>query len=179
MTLEARELVAGHQFGGTGPLKVQAQVFDDPPRTRTHHQQAVSKEQRFVDVMGHEHHGGTNLCPNLQQQLLHVQTGQCIERAKRLIHQQQARTVDQHPGNLHPLLHAAGELVRPALGKSFKAHQGEDVIGRPAPFGLADAAHFQAERHVVAHGAPKGTACAAGTPCRAAVKGSTRRHRRP
>ncbi|MNS53876.1 hypothetical protein D3C72_866480 [compost metagenome] len=53
------------------------------------------------------------------------------------------------------MLHAAGELVGPAPGKTFEAHQGEDFIRRLVPFGLADATHFQAKRHVVAHRAPR------------------------
>ncbi|MNG04631.1 hypothetical protein D3C84_877770 [compost metagenome] len=79
--------MAGHQFARAWPGEIQAQVFDDPPGTRTHDQQAVSEEQRFVDVMGDEHHGGADACPDVQQQLLHVQAGQGIEGAKGLVHQ--------------------------------------------------------------------------------------------
>jgi len=37
---------------------------------------------------------------------------QCIEGAERLVHQQQARIVDQAPGDADALLHAAGQLDR-------------------------------------------------------------------
>lgn len=39
-------------------------------------------------------------------------------------------------------------------GEAFQAHQCEDFIGGPVPFGLAQATHLQAEGDVVAHAAP-------------------------
>ncbi|MNP77323.1 hypothetical protein D3C76_1747290 [compost metagenome] len=84
--------------------------------------------------MGDKHHGGADARPDVQQQLLHVQTGQGIEGAKGLVHEQQPWPIDQHPGDFHPLLHATGELIRPALGEVLQAHQGEDFVGGPVPF---------------------------------------------
>ncbi|MNF85481.1 hypothetical protein D3C84_678770 [compost metagenome] len=105
--------------------------------------------------MGDEHHGGADARPDIQQQFLHVQAGQGVEGTERFVHQQQARTIDQHPGDFHPLLHAAGKLIRPSLGKAFKAHQREDFVGGFMPFDFADSAHFQPESDVVAHRSPR------------------------
>jgi hypothetical protein len=50
--------------------------------------------------------------------------GQRIERAKGFVHQQQAWAIDQHAGDFHPLLHAAGKLIRASVRRSHR--------GRPA-----------------------------------------------
>src|SRR4029450_13462252 len=44
-----------------------------------------------------------------------------IERTEGLVEEQHARQVDQRPGERDPLLHAAGELCRPAVGLGGEA----------------------------------------------------------
>ena len=46
-----------------------------------------------------------------QQLVLHLPPDQRIERAERLIHQQDVGIVAQGPGEAHPLLHPAAQLA--------------------------------------------------------------------
>ncbi|MNS28550.1 hypothetical protein D3C72_605300 [compost metagenome] len=41
----------------------------------------------FTDVVGHQQHGKTMLLPEPFDQLLHLDSGQCIQRAQRLVEQ--------------------------------------------------------------------------------------------
>ncbi|MNP38411.1 hypothetical protein D3C76_1319220 [compost metagenome] len=131
------------------------QVFDKAARSRAHHQDTVGQEQRLVDIVGDEHHSGADACPDIQQQLLHACTGLRIQGTEGFVHQQKARAVDQHPGNLGPLLHTAGQLTGPAPGKVGQPHQLQHFTSLPATFGAALALHLQAEGHVVEHATPR------------------------
>ncbi|MNV80835.1 hypothetical protein D3C71_1744600 [compost metagenome] len=53
------------------------------------------------------------------------------------------------------MLHAAGQLAGPALGKVGQANQLEHVQGLATALGLALALHLQAEGDVVEHAAPR------------------------
>ncbi|MNP38421.1 hypothetical protein D3C76_1319330 [compost metagenome] len=148
------EFRAGQQAGAAWARKVQAQVFDKATGARAHHQDAVGEEQRFVDIVGDEHHGGADAGPDIQQQLLHAGTGLRVQCAERFVHQQQPWAVDQHPGDFGPLLHTAGQLVGPAPGKVGQPHQLQHFTCLPVTFGPAQALHLQAEGHVVEHATP-------------------------
>ena len=67
--------------------------------------------------MGDEDEGDAKLTLQRLQLVLHLFTQLVIQRRQGLIQQQQARFVDHCPGDSHPLLLAAGELMRFALGK--------------------------------------------------------------
>ena len=51
------------------------------------------------------------LFPYSQQLEIHPLTGQGIQRAEGLIHQEQHRILDECPGEDNPLLHAPGQLL--------------------------------------------------------------------
>ncbi|MNQ62962.1 hypothetical protein D3C85_773280 [compost metagenome] len=74
-----------------------------------------------------------------------------VQRAERLVHQQDARLVDQCPGNRHPLLLAAGELGRAAMGELFQLHQLEHGVDLALAFGGREFADTQREGDVVAY----------------------------
>ena len=51
----------------------------------------------------------------LEQLVLHVAADQRVERAERLVHQQQVGVGGERAGQADALLHAAGQLVGPGL----------------------------------------------------------------
>jgi len=64
-----------------------------------------------------DQHGGEFLLePDALQKLLHFDPGQRIERAKRLVENQDARLADERAGERHTLLLAAGQHQGPFIG---------------------------------------------------------------
>ena len=82
------------------------------------------------DRVGHEHHAGAGLGADPQQLGLHVLAGHLVQRAERLVHQQQRRVGGERPGDGDALLHAAGQLPRPVLGEVGQLDQAR---ASPAP----------------------------------------------
>ena len=83
----------------------------DPARPRRHHDDPVGQEHRLGDRVGHEHDGGAGLGADAEQLGLHALAGHLVERAERLVHEQQPRALGERAGDRDALLHAAGELV--------------------------------------------------------------------
>ena len=58
-----------------------------------------------------------------------------VERAERLVEQQHARPQDERARQRDPLLLAAGELARPAIGIAAQLHQLERLVGEALSLG--------------------------------------------
>ena len=99
---------------------------------------------RFVDVMGDEQHRRAMAGAKVEQQCLHTQPGQCIERTEGLVEQEQLGLAHQRAGQRRALLLAAGELHRPGLSPRRQFDLGEGVQGT-----LARRLAFQPERDIV------------------------------
>ena len=82
------------------------------PGRRREHVDAIAEVDRLLDRMGDEEHRRLRFPPQVDEQLLHVQPRRRIERAERLVHQDDARRQDQRPRDRHALAHAAGQLAR-------------------------------------------------------------------
>jgi len=82
---------------------------------------------------------------DLQQLVLQPCTGECVERAERLVHQQHLRLHRQGPGNAHALLHAARDFAGALLARVFQPDQGQRCGGTFAQLCLA----FLASKHAL------------------------------
>ncbi|OWK19607.1 hypothetical protein AJ88_40755 [Mesorhizobium amorphae CCBAU 01583] len=104
--------------------------------------------------MGDHDHGDVLLAPDARQFLLHADLGHGVERAQRLVEQQDLGLHGERPRNADALRHAAGKLARPGIGEFGEADE-RDVETRPL-LGLlpGHAAHFEAEGDVAEHGQP-------------------------
>ncbi len=80
---------------------------------------------------------------------LHAHLG--VERRERLVEQEDRRLDRQRPGEGHPLLLAAGELVGVAVGVDAETDQLEHVVGPLAAGRAVATAQLEAEGDVVAH----------------------------
>jgi hypothetical protein len=78
--------------------------------------------------VGHEDDRDAGPLPDAQHLGVHPLAGHLVQRAKRLVHQQQRRGEGERAGNRHALLHPAGQLVRVALGELGEAHQVEHLL---------------------------------------------------
>ncbi len=85
--------------------------------------------------------------------LLHVPPDQRVERAERLVEQQDLRVDGEGAGEADALALAAGELARAALLHALQADLGDDLGGPGAPLRAAHALDLQAVGHVVEDGA--------------------------
>ena len=101
--------------------------------------------------MRDEEHRRFGLPPQLDDQLLHVEARRRIERAERLVHENDARRENERPRNRHALPHAARQLVRELLrvARHVEADLGNPLPRALAPLGRLHAAALEPERHVV------------------------------
>ena len=92
------------------------------------HEDAVSQIDRLIQIMGDEKNGDIEVLPDIQQMVLHAGTGLRIECAEGLIHEQDARLVDQRTGNCHALAHTARKFVRTLVVSVRQVNQLEKFL---------------------------------------------------
>jgi hypothetical protein len=109
---------------------------------------AVGQRHRFGDIMGDQNSRECLLLPDAFQQMLHLDAGQRIERAERLVECQNVGVGDKRAGKGHALALAAGQNGGPffsPVGKADLVENGErlfagfralgyDRSGRPRHF---------------------------------------------
>ena len=109
------------------PRQVDRQHAGDAPGPRRHDHHAVGEQDRLRDAVGDEQDGLAPLVPDAQQLQAHLLARHGVQRAERLVHQEQARIGQQRPADGHALLHAARQLARVLASRSRP--------GRSAPAG--------------------------------------------
>ena len=118
------------------------------------HDDARAEEHGLGDAVGDEHDRLLRLLPDAQQLKVHLLARQRIERAERLVHQDQLRIVDQRARDRGALLHAAGELVRVFVLRALQPDQREQVARTLAALRQRQAEDLGRQQHVVDHAAP-------------------------
>ena len=112
------------------------------------------EEYGFLDRVGHEQDGLAAFAPDPQHFEVHLFAGQRVERAERLVHQDQFWIVDEGAGDRRALLHAAGQLLRIFVFVAGEPDQIEQIAGA-GPRGLhRQADDFGRQQHVVQNGSP-------------------------
>ena len=104
--------------------------------------------------MRDEQHGLARGEPQRFEVEAHLLARQRVERAERLVHQQQRRVVDQRARDRHALAHAARQLVRIAVGEIREADLREQPQRALAVGARVEAAQLDLHQHVVERGAP-------------------------
>src|SRR5262245_55025928 len=99
----------------------------DGPRTGGHDNDSIGQEGRLLEIVGHEEHGLGSRLPDPHQLEVHVLPGLRVEGAEGLVHEEHGRIVDERPGDGHPLLHPARELVGILLFESLELDETEEV----------------------------------------------------
>ncbi len=67
---------------------------------------------------------------------MHAQPGEGIERAERLVHQQQRRARHHRAGERGPVLHPSGQLMREGVAELIKTDGGQDRVGLGLQLGI-------------------------------------------
>ncbi len=97
-----------------------AELLQVAPRQ---HRDAVRHAQRLLLVVGDQHGGDAELALQALDLDLHVEPQVLVERAERLVQQQDARPDRQAPRQRHALLLPARELPRQAVREGGHAHR--------------------------------------------------------
>ena len=139
----------------TWPRERDRQILDDRRRPPRHHQHAVGEHHRLTDAVRHKQRGLGVLLPQIEQQLVHLVAGDRVERAERLVHQQQLGVIDQRPADRDALAHPARQLVRLFVGEAMQPDAIEQRVRRVVV--VVDRALQDADReqHVVERALPR------------------------
>ena len=97
-----------------------------------HDRNPVTEQERLVDIVGDEEHGLLVRAPDAGQLLLHDPAGLRIERAERLVHQQNRRIIGEDARDLQALAHAARKLAGMMVLEAFEPDQA-DILADNAP----------------------------------------------
>src|SRR5215467_7029421 len=95
-----------------GPGQVHRHDVDDPARPGRHDDHAVGEDDRLHDVVRDEEHRALPLLPEAEQLEAHLLPRQGVERAERLVHEQERGLGDEGAAESDPLLHPSRELER-------------------------------------------------------------------
>ena len=86
---------------------------------------------RQVEVVGHGDQGRPGFLVQFKEQAFHGSGRIGVEIARRFVHEEQSRTVDEGPGHGDPLLFAPGQLHRVVGGPVRQPHAVQEFL-RPA-----------------------------------------------
>ena len=126
-------------------------------RPRRHDDDARREIDGFVDRVGDQQHRLALGFEHVQQQVLHRRARLCVERAERLVHQQELGLHGVGAGEREALPHAAREVLRMVVGEIAQAHQRHVAAADLGALGCRNAVRreLQAELDVAAHGEPR------------------------
>src|SRR5918993_65991 len=137
-----------------GVRQVDLDDAGDLARPRRHDDNAGREEHRFGDRVRDEDDGGERLLPDPEQLVVQPLPRHLVERAERLVHQQQRRRERERAGDRNALLHAARQLPRVVLLEAGQLDE-VDHLAHPGFAALpVPAGHLERERDVLRHGAP-------------------------
>ena len=97
------------------------------------------------------HHDHKMVLRDLLQDFHHLHTGIAVQRAGRLVRQNDVRVIDQRPRDGHPLHLPAGELIRLFIHMLFKTDLPQRLLGPPFSLPSGDAGDRQRKLHVGPH----------------------------
>src|SRR5215510_3274342 len=126
----------------------------DAARPRAHHHDPVAQIDGFVEVVGDEQNGLAGLALDPQQLQLQDLARLRIERAERLIHEQNRRIDGERASEIDALLHTARQLVRELLAGGAEPDKLKQRLGTLAALASRHALELEAELHIGARRAP-------------------------
>src|SRR5690348_6160274 len=154
--VDARELGLEADLGHVArPRQLDLVAALHGARTRGDDKDPVAQRDRLLEVVRHEDDRGGARPPQRQQLVLHQVARLYVEGAERLVHQQNARPVDQALGQGHALAHAARELVRIPIVKTGEADAGNPFARTLASVARRGAAVARPGGHVLQHRLPR------------------------
>src|ERR1700730_11700379 len=118
------------------------------------HRNAISKKYCFAQAVGDEHNGLAAARQQYRKVLAQDHAGLLVQRAERLVPQQDRRLQAERAGKRRALAHAAGKLRRIVLSKFLEPDRFEHSSGARRTFRFCHALKSHAEFDVLDHGVP-------------------------
>ena len=152
-----RELEEARLLARVGRARLRQVDLDDPrdpAGPRAHHDDARREEDRLGDRVGDEDDGRAAGLPDPQELEVEPLARHLVERAERLVHQQELRVERERPGDRDAHLHPARELPGMVV---LEAGELDEVDHLPDALGAAaavPAGELERERDVLRHGPP-------------------------
>ena len=114
----------GHELLGVArPRHRDLHHLAHSPRVRVEHQDSIGQVDRLFEIVRDEDDGDVDLLPDLQEVALHLRARLRVERAERLVHQENARPVGERAGDGDALLHSTRKLMRVGVGEALEPDQ--------------------------------------------------------
>ena len=110
-----------------------------------HHGDAIGHRHRLLLVVRDVDERRPDVTVDLGQLDLEPLAELQVERAERLVEQQDRRTLDERPRDRDALLLAAGELRGHAVAERLEADEGERLLDALGRLGIRDPVHLQPE----------------------------------
>src|SRR5215831_15276669 len=136
-------------------LRRQVERRLDPPGPRRHDRHPGREEERLVQAVRDEDHGLARAPPDVEQPLAHEHARLLVERAERLVHQEDLRVERQRAPDRDALLHPARQLARIFLGEAGKPERPQQLAGGPAATLGRYPLELEAELDVLERGPPR------------------------
>ena len=110
---------------------------------------AVRHGEGLALVVGDVDDGDPDALVDMLELVLHVLAELAVERPQRLVHQHEARLVDERPGHRHPLLLPARELSGTALLEAGELHHLQRLADLARDLRLSDLTALQGKREIL------------------------------
>ena len=124
-------------------------------RARRHHDERRADRHRLLDRVSDEHDGLARLRPDPLDLRLHDPAVLGVQRAERLVHEQEGRLDRERPGDGRALPHPAGDPVGIVALEARQTHEAEVPVGGVPARGLVEALGLQHEGDVVGQRHPR------------------------
>jgi len=122
------------QFGGASVTRAIARHGDDLSDGRAsgawfgpQQDHPIRELQGLFNVVGHEQDRGGCGRMDLEQEILHPEASQRVQRPERLVQEENPGAAGEGPGQGRPLGHATGYLARPVAGERGQSDQGQEL----------------------------------------------------
>src|SRR6266511_3113385 len=164
MTGDLRAESVGDLGGLTGHLgRVDAsralvqhfELLDHPARTAAEQDDPVAEADRLAHVVGDEQDGQVLLPPDPFELVVQDVASHRVERAERLVHQQDVGVLCEGAGQRHTLAHAARQFVRSLVAEALEPYDLEQFFAALLAFRPAQTAQPQRQLDVAGHGEPR------------------------
>src|SRR3954447_12594273 len=136
------------------PRQVDADLIDDMAWPPAHHQHAVRQGDGLQQIVGDQQRGLALAFEGLREFALEHHPGLRINGRERLVEEQHGRIDRERTRQRDALPHAARQLVRIVAGELEQVEIFQQGLRAPPALGEGQPLDFDAEHHVLEHGAP-------------------------